>query len=66
MILLVQHRANFHASIMLTCLHLLLFARPATLRGSWKRRKISLLHEFLPETQMSQKSKFSIFENRNE
>ena len=38
MILLVQPRANFHASIMPTCLHLLLFATPATLRGSWKRR----------------------------
>lgn len=38
MILLVQPRANFHASIMPTCLHLLLFATPATLPGSWKRR----------------------------
>lgn len=38
MSLLEQPRANFHASIMPTCLHLLLFATPATLRGSWKRR----------------------------
>lgn len=55
MILLVQPRANFHASIMPTCLHLLLFATPATLRGSWKRRKtmlISLLHELLPVSRL--------------
>lgn len=56
MILLLQPRANFHTSTVPTCLHLLLFATPATLRGSWKRRKISLLHELLPESRLHSES----------